>query len=111
MNKYLLIYRNPPAAGQQPSPEEMQQMMKQWDDWKTKFKDHVLDMGDGLQGSGKVIDAGGVTDGPFAEAKELVGGFSILQAKDYAEAVEVAKACPITFIPEYSIEVREMMNY
>ena len=86
-------------------------MMAAWEGWKTKFKDHVLDMGDGLQHSGKVVNAAGVTDGPFAEAKELVGGFSVVQAESYEQAVEVAKACPITFMPDYSIEIREMMGF
>ena len=111
MHKYLLLYRNPPPADQQPSPEEMQQMMAQWEAWKTKFKDHVLDMGDGLQHGGKCLDANGVTDGPFAEAKEIIGGFSIVQAESYEQAIEVARECPITFMPDYNIEVREMMGF
>lgn len=111
MTKYLFIYRNPPGPEKQPSPEEMQQMLKQWSDWKEKFKEHVVDMGDGLKSGGRVVDASGVTDGPFAEAKELVGGFSVIEAKDYDEAVAVAKACPITFMPDYNIEIREMMGF
>ncbi|MBX2811081.1 MAG: hypothetical protein KTR25_04705 [Myxococcales bacterium] len=89
----------------------MQQMMAQWEQWKAKFKDHVLDMGDGLHHTGRVMTAKGVSDGPFAEAKELIGGFSIIQAETYEEALEVAKACPMTFVPDYSIEVRQMMEY
>jgi len=112
MTKYLFLYRNPPSGPQkQPSPEEMQQMMKQWTDWKEKYKAHVVDMGDGLKPDGRTVTASGVTDGPFAESKELIGGFSIVEAKDYEQALEVAKACPITFVPDYSIEIREMMGY
>jgi len=111
MTKYLFIYRNPPAPDRQPSPEELQQMFAQWEAWKTKFKDHVVDVGDGLKHGGKTLTAAGVTDGPFAEAKELVGGFSIVQAASYEQALEVARECPITFIPDYSIEVREMMGF
>ena len=111
MNKYLLLYRNPPAPTRQPSPEEMQQMMAQWEQWKENFKEHILDMGDGLHHTGRVMTESGVTDGPFAEAKELVGGFSIVQADSYEKAVEVAKACPITYVPDYSVEIRQMMGY
>ncbi|TPV93737.1 MAG: hypothetical protein B7733_18910 [Myxococcales bacterium FL481] len=111
MNKYLFLYRNPPAPDRQPSPEEMQQMMAQWEQWKTKFKDHVHDMGDGLQHTGRVLESSGVTDGPFAESKEIVGGFSIVVAESYDDALRVARECPITFMPGYNIEVRQMMGY
>ncbi|MDD9932436.1 MAG: YciI family protein [Myxococcales bacterium] len=111
MTKYLFLYWNPPAPDQQPSPEEMQQMMAQWSGWKEKFADKVADMGDGLQHDGRVLKNGQVTDGPYAEAKEIIGGFSIIQAASYEEALEVARECPITHMPEASIEIREMMGY
>lgn len=111
MTKYLFLYWNPPAPGQQPSPEEMQQMMAQWNGWKEKFKDYVVEMGDGLNHTGRVLKAGEVTDGPYAEAKEIVGGFSIVQAASYDEALKVARECPITFMPGASIEIREMMGF
>lgn len=111
MTKYLFLYRNPPAPDRQPSPEEMQQMMAQWENWKTKFNAHVLDMGDGLAHGGRTLDANGVTDGPFAESKEIVGGYSIVKAESYDDALRVARACPITFMPGYSIEIRELMGY
>lgn len=111
MNKYLFLYRNPPSADQQPSPEEMQQMQAQWEQWKDKFKDNVVDTGDGLMHGGKWLDGNGVTDGPYTEAKEIIGGFSIVQAESYEHALEVARACPITFMPDFSIEVRQMMGF
>lgn len=82
--------------------------MDQWGAWKTKFQSNILDMGDGLKPTGKNLQSGVVTDGPYAEAKEVIGGFSIVQAESYDHAVEVAKACPITFIPNARIEIREM---
>lgn len=111
MNKYLFIYWTSPTPGPQPSPEQMQQMLAQWSGWKEKFKDQVLDMGDGLQPSGKLLKDGEVIDGPFAEAKEIVGGFSIVQAPTYEAALEVARECPITHMPGAVIEIREMMGY
>jgi hypothetical protein len=50
--------------------------------------------GDGLHPEGTRVAASGVTDGPFSEAKELVGGYWIIQAKDREEAVEWAKRVP-----------------
>lgn len=114
MNKYLFVYRTPNtdnSESQAPSPEEMQQMMAQWQAWKEKFSKQVLDMGDGLKPGGKILKDGDVTDGPFVEIKEVLGGFSIVQAKDYDEALEVARACPITFMPGSSIELRELAGY
>lgn len=111
MTKYLFLYWNPPPAGHQPSPEEMQQMMAQWSGWKEKFKDQVLDVGDGLGHTGRVIKEGAVTDGPHTEVKEIVGGYSIVQAPSYDAAVEVARECPIKFVPGAVIEIREMMGY
>jgi hypothetical protein len=50
--------------------------------------------GDGLHPEGTRVSSSGVTDGPFSEAKELVGGYWIIQAKDREEAVEWAKRVP-----------------
>jgi len=52
-------------------------------------------------GNGKPI----VTDGPFTEAKEVMGGFFVVEAEDYDQAVEVAKTCP--HMDFGSIEVRQ----
>ena len=71
MNKYLFLYWNPPAPDRQPSPEEMQQMMAQWTGWKEKFKDSVVDMGDGLQHGGRTLKEGKISDGPCTSSEEL----------------------------------------
>jgi len=112
MNKYLLIYRNPPATSdRQPSQEEMTAMFAQWTAWKEKFKKNIVDLGDGLKPDGRVLRAGTVTDGPHVEAKEVVGGFSIVQAESYDQAVDVARGCPINEMPGAYIEIREMMGF
>jgi hypothetical protein len=111
MTKYLFLYWNPPAPDQQPSPEEMQKMYAQWGAWKEKFKDQVVDMGDGLQHGGRTLRGEEVIDGPFPEAKEIIGGYSIVQAEDYDDAVKVAKECPIMFMPGSSIEIRQLMGF
>ena len=61
---------------------------------------------DGLHGEASRVSSSGVTDGPFSEAKELVGGYWIIQAKDREEAVEWAKRCPLG--PGPFIEVRQI---
>jgi hypothetical protein len=91
-----------------PSPEQLQQMFASYNAWKEKFKDAILDMGDKLKSEGRIVTASGVADGPFVEAKELVGGFMIIAAKDFDGAVEVVRACPAVHVPGVSMEVREM---
>jgi hypothetical protein len=50
-----------------------------------------------------------VTDGPFAETKEMVGGFFLIEAADRAEALEIAKRCPAAALGSVELrEVREM---
>ncbi len=114
MTKYMLIYRSPAAAMQefQPSPEQMQAMMKQWDEWKQAFKDNILEVGDGLKTEGRVLQPDDtVTDGPFIEAKEILGGFSMIQADSFEEALKVSRACPVRHMPGNSVEIRELAEY
>lgn len=112
MNKYLLLYRLPADMPErQPSPEEMQAMLAQWDAWKATFAQQVVDMGDGLKPGGRVWRSGAVSDGPFVEAKEVMGGYSIVAAPSLEDATTVAKACPITYLPGASIEIRELAGY
>ena len=75
--KYLCMYRGAPSQNK-PSPAQMQEMFAAFNEWKEKFKANIFDMGSKLKPSGKVVTASGVTDGPFAEAKEIVGGFMIM---------------------------------
>ena len=111
MHKYMLIYRNPAAAERkQPSPSELQAMIAQWHEWKAA-NPAILDMGDALLPTGKVLAGGVVTDGPSIESKELVTGYLILQAKNYDAALEIAKACPILFTPGARVEVRELAGF
>ncbi len=75
--RYLFLHRSSPQQPP-PSPAQMQEMYAAWNAWKEKFKANILDMGDKLKPTGKVVTASGVTDGPFVEAKEIVGGYMIV---------------------------------
>ena len=79
--------------------------------WKEQFKGNILDMGSKLKPSGKVLSGSSVTDGPFAEGKEIVGGFMILAADDYEGAVAVVKAMPTMQMPGACVEIREMASF
>ena len=105
--RYLFIRRGTAGKQEQPTPAQMQEMYAAFDAWQKKFKAEIVDMGGRLKAGGKVIRASGVTDGPFTEAKELVGGFMIVVAESYERAVQVARAMP-GMTPGASIEIREI---
>jgi len=108
--KYLVLLRNQPAQAA-PSPERMQQMFAAYNAWREKFKLQIVDMGDKLEGSGRVLSASGVVDGPFVEVKEVIGGYMIVAADDYDGAVAVVRACPAIESPGVSFEIRQLVGY
>ncbi len=108
--KFLVLLRSTPGQGKAPSPEEMQAMYGSFKSWMETFRAEILDLGAKLKPDGRVLTPAGVADGPFVEAKEVVGGFMILSAPSYERAAEVAAACPGTQSPGTSIEIREMVS-
>ena len=91
--KYLCIQRSQSGKSEKPSPAQMEEMYAKFHAWKEKFQKNIVDMG-GKLGGGKVVTSEGATDGPFVEAKEVVGGFCFIEAEDYAQAVELVRHCP-----------------
>ena len=108
MQKYLFIQRSLPGNHEPPSPAQMQEMYAVFNAWKEKFKANILDMGGKLKPGGKMMTSSGATDGPFVEAKEIVGGFMIVAAESYEQALQVAKEGPGLMMPGSSIEIREI---
>jgi hypothetical protein len=110
MAKFMLIYRNPAETAAPPSPEEMQAVLGKWNAWFQRFGGAILDGGDGLKPGGRVLMPGGiVTDGPYAESKEVIGGYSVVQAEDHEGALAIARECP--FAARGVIEIREFAGY
>jgi hypothetical protein len=96
MNEFVFLYR----GGERPSsPEQGQQVIQRWTAWfnDLKAKGHILDRGQPLERAGKVVQGAErtVIDGPFAEAKDVIGGYTLIRAGDVAQAAELAKGCPI----------------
>lgn len=101
MRDFMFLYRLPAPTANQPaeSPQQMQERMQRWTAW---FKD--LESRGALKNIGAALESTGslvkdkkvtVTDGPFAEAKDIIGGYSIVAAKDLAQASELANDCPV----------------
>lgn len=85
------------------SPEEMQAIIRRYRDWREGLDVTGQKL---VDGEGRVLTKAGVTDGPYAESKEVMAGFFSIQAKDYDDAVRIAETCP--HIDFGSIEVRQI---
>lgn len=110
MSEFVFLYRGGEAGR---SPERAQQMMQKWMAWLKDLgeKGHIKDQGQPLEKTGKLVKGKQktVTDGPFPEAKDIVGGYTLIEARDLAQAVELSKGCPI-FEADGAVEVRPVMK-
>ena len=110
MKDFLFVYRMDYGKTAQRSPEEMEANTKRWMDWigGIAAQNKLTDRGNRLNNGGKVLKPNGlVTDGPYTETKESLGGYSIIKSKSLEEAVEIAGGCPV-FLLGGSVEVREI---
>ena len=96
-NEYILLFRGGDWY-KGLSPEEMQKVMDQWMAWFNRLTaEGKAKAGQPLEREGKIVSGKKgrmVADGPFAEAKEEVGGYFLLQVADMDEAVAIARDCP-----------------
>ncbi len=112
MTKYLFLIRGGHAKELQESPEAMEVHVKKWKAWMRELADSgALADGLPLAAEGTIVSGGGnlLTDGPFAEGKEVVGGYLVINADSLAGAAEIAKGCP-THVYDGSVEVREILS-
>ena len=93
--EYLLVFRNT-GWHKELSAEEIQQNMARFTAWFERLNNAGQFKGGGPLGHyGKILAARNVvTDGPFAESKEAIAGFFLIQADSLEQAVEIAKGCP-----------------
>ncbi len=111
MKEFMMIFRND-VDQPKPSPEQMQAMVQKWQDWiggiaaQGKF---VATNALGFQG--KTINSNNtVTDGPYAEVKEIVGGYLICKAINIDDAIALANGCPVLTLGG-KVEVRDVMVF
>jgi hypothetical protein len=115
MNEFLLLFRGGTvqAAGAAGfSPEQIQAYMQEWHTWLGQLgqEGRLANPGASLSDEGKVVKSKTLlTDGPFAEGKELIGGFIVVKASDIAEAAEMGKNCPVLGLSG-SVEVRPIAH-
>jgi hypothetical protein len=111
MAKFMLIIHGPPDVWKDLTPEELQQKSAQYQAWA-----------DGIRASGRYVSGeklaheGGrllssrsgkvtIVDGPYAESKEVVGGYMVIRAENYEDALELVRTSPM--LERYRIELRE----
>lgn len=112
MEKFMFIFLGGMDPDYMKSPEVMQTSMQEWFAWIEKLKkEGRYEGGEPLEPGGKGVSGPKklVTDGPFAEGKELVGGYFIVKAKNIDEAVALAKDCP-DLKHDGRVEVRPIMK-
>ena len=111
MNEFVLFFRSePPAKEDQPSPEQLQQSIKPWQDWigSIAAQNKLAAKGNRLNPEIRIVKPDkSVLNGPFADIKEAIGGFIVVKAAGFDEAVEMAKDCPVLLAPwNGRVEVR-----
>ena len=112
MPKFMFLQRGNCEERPEMTPEQMEAGMKAWMKWMNDGTEAgwLLDPGSPLGSSGAVVQPDlSVIDGPFAESKELVGGYSIVEAADLSEACELAKQT-MQLAGGGKIEVRQFAN-
>ena len=110
MKDFLFVYRANGATTEQRTEEQAQSMMQKWMDWigGIAAQNKLIDRGNRLHATGKVLKQNDViTNGPYTEIKESIGGYSLVKADSYDDAVELAKGCPILSVGG-NVEVREI---
>ncbi len=111
MKEFMMLFRHVPNPNYQPTQEDIAASIKQWQDWIGGIAAQGKFMSTNQLGyTGKVVKPGNViTDGPYAEVKEIIGGYIIVKAASEEEAVEMAKGCPILNEGGH-VEVRSFME-
>lgn len=111
MSNFLYLFRGGYTEFNALSPEEKAANKKEWEAWLDDLKDKGnLVEGLPLSQEGRVLNKKGslVTNGPFAEGAELIGGYTIVSAKNLEEAVALSKGNPHFKFDDGSLEIREI---
>ena len=114
MPDYMLLLRHRAGKFSALAPDEVQGIVSKYKAWRDDLARRDL-----LRGGDKLTDDGGrhlrvqgsgvaVTDGPYSETNEVLGGYFVIQAADYDEAVAIARTCPHLSAADQWIEVRQV---
>ena len=111
MNEFVLLFRHPNFEHRN-DPEKLKEISKKWQDWigGIAAQGRLASNGMRLDHDGSVLRPGGViTDGPFVEIKEKLGGFFIVRAESKDDALTLAHGCPALELGG-SVEIRRILQ-
>ncbi|MFV8351731.1 YciI family protein [Flavobacterium sp. XS2P14] len=111
MTEFMMIFRNEYNPSFKPSPEQMQASIKQWQDWIGGIAAQGKFLSTNRLGfEGRTLKPNNViADGPYAEVKEIIGGYILVKATNIDEAMKLAEGCPILNIGGH-VEVRNVLK-
>jgi hypothetical protein len=115
MSEFIFLYRKPSRPAENLSPKQIEERTERFKAWVDKLQKggNLVNLGQPFAdtGGGVVRDAKGtVTDGPYAETKDIVIGYSVIAAKDFAEAVRLTEGLPIFDDEGGMVEVRPILK-
>ena len=113
MKDFMMIFLGASYEELGLSPEQLQERMGKWMAWGDKMgAQGILKGGEALLPTGKSVSGEKrvVSDGPFIEGKELIGGYYIVSAENYDQVVEIAQDFP-DFDLGGTVEIREVMKF
>ncbi len=114
--KYVLMYTSRPDLDANADPEAAQALYKRVYEWFGENGGIMADSGAELLGveTATTVKHGAegavVVDGPFNEAKEVIGGFSVIEVADLSAAIEAVKTWPLLDLPGVAVEIRPMVE-
>ena len=112
MEKFMLLFRGSDAYQPGESPETLQSLKQKMLQWVVELSFQGVHVAsEPLEPTGRQVGGtkNAMTDGPFGQGREVIGGCTIVKARDLDAAVEIAKACPI-LTSNASIEVRPIQK-
>ncbi len=113
--KYVIMFTSTPELDAAVSPEHAEQVYRRVYEWFGTHNEVITDSGAELQPvtTATTVTHGGdapiVADGPFSEAKEVIGGFSVIDVPDLDAAIAMVKSWPMLELPGNSVEIRPMV--
>ncbi len=111
MKDFMFLFRRPEFDHSKADPKEMEAVAQKWQDWigNIAAQDKLVATGQRLSTDGKVLKPGGIiTDGPFVEIREHLGGYIVVRAESLEEATTLAHGCPI-LDETGSVEIRPIL--
>jgi len=111
MKEFILLFRSAPSDGPQLTPEQLKDVSRPWQDWigSIAAQQKLANIGARLGFEGATVKADVVTDGPYAEIKEILLGYIVVKTGTLEEAIELSKGCPALSMGG-NVEVRDIVQ-